>query len=115
MGLTLYHNPRCSTSRKVLELLREHGVQPQVVEYLQEPLSAEQLMALASIIDGGVENLLRKKEPKFQELLAGVDDVATIVMTIAQFPILLNRPIVSNGQRAIAARPPESALLLVEA
>lgn len=114
MKLTIYHNPRCSTSRKTLDLLREKGADVEVREYLKSPLEAQAILALASIIEGGMDSVIRKKEPLYQELLVNVTDEAEIARVIAENPVLINRPIVSNGVRALATRPPELALQLLE-
>lgn len=115
MNLTLYHNPRCSTSRKVLDLLTENGASITVRHYLQEPLTAVEITALAAITEGGMAQLLRSKEPLYQELIAHKTlSGAELAAILAAHPILLNRPIVSTGSRAIAARPPENALTLLE-
>lgn len=108
--VTVYHNPKCSTSRNVLQLLRDNGVEPTIVEYLKTPLSRADLAQLAQT--AGADSLLRRREPLAAELGlmgAGVSDDA-ILDAIARHPILLNRPIVVGRKGAIAARPIERAL-----
>ncbi len=113
--VTIYHNPKCSTSRSVLALLRERGVEPKVVEYLKTPLSRAELTALMKRGKLRARDLLREKEPLAAEL--GLKDAkasdAKILDAIAENPVLLNRPIVASAKGARPCRPPETALELV--
>ncbi|RMX02953.1 arsenate reductase (glutaredoxin) [Corticibacter populi] len=107
---TIYHNSRCSTSRKTLELLREHGYQPTIVEYLKTPLARAQIAALIEAAGLSVREAVRSKEPLYQELgLADADDAA-LLDAMAAHPVLLNRPFVTTAQGTRLARPVEKAL-----
>lgn len=110
MTVTIYHNPKCSTSRNALQLLRERGVEPVVVEYLKMPPTRAELGKLAK--SAGARALLRTKEPLAKEL--GLDDPkvsdAQVLDAIAANPILLNRPVVAGPKGTVAARPIEKAL-----
>ena len=103
--ITIYHNPRCSKSRKALEILNEHGCKPVVVEYLKEPLD------VATLRSFGIppREMIRTDEDEYAALnLADpgkTDD--ELFAAIAQHPILLQRPLVVSGKRALVARPPE--------
>lgn len=114
--VTIYHNPRCSTSRTVLGLLRERGAEPEVVDYLQHPLDRAQLARLVARMGVPVRDVVRAKEPLFREL--GLDDAATsdgaLLDAMAAHPILMNRPIVVTARGARLCRPPESVLELLE-
>lgn len=106
--VTIYHNPRCSNSRKALERLRERGIEAEVVEYLKQAPAAETLLELMDKLVDPPELLLRKKETPYREL--GLSDDSTrdeIADAIAAHPILLQRPVVVVGKKAIIARPPE--------
>lgn len=104
MQVTIYHNPKCGTSRTVLEILREAGEVPEVVEYLKTPLSRSQLAALAQKV-GSAAELLRAKEALAVELgLQNAGDAA-ILDAIAQHPALFNRPVVVTAKGAKACRP----------
>jgi arsenate reductase len=106
----LFHNPRCSTSRNALALLRERGVEPEVVEYLKTGWDAATLTRLAAETGGGVRGLLRTKEEGSKALLAaGADDAAILKAMIAE-PILVERPIIETGKGARIGRPIERVL-----
>lgn len=104
MTATIYHNPKCGTSRNTLALLQEAGLEPVVVEYLKTPLSRDELAALAAKL-GGATHLLRAKEPLAFELVGASDDA--ILEAIAAHPILFNRPVVVTPKGAKACRPAE--------
>lgn len=110
MSVVLYHNPKCSTSRNVLALLREKGVEPTVVEYLKTGWDRETLERLASRTGLGLSGLLRRKEVDAKALLAaGADDTAILTAAIAQ-PILIERPIFETDKGAVIGRPVERVL-----
>lgn len=113
--VTIYHNPRCSKSRQALALLREHGVEPTVVEYLREPPTKTAVTGLLRKIGGEPHDLLRRREAPYRELGLGPGaSRATIAAAIARHPILMERPVVVRGDRAVIARPPERALDLLD-
>jgi arsenate reductase (glutaredoxin) len=109
--VTLYHNPRCSKSRAALVLLVERGMTPVVVEYLKTPLGAAELAALLAKLRLPAEALVRKGEPTYRERYAArvLDDAGWIEALVAH-PILMERPVVVRGARAVVARPPEKLL-----
>ncbi|GAB4351297.1 MAG: arsenate reductase (glutaredoxin) [Immundisolibacter sp.] len=112
----LLHNPRCSKSRAALALLREHGLEPRVVEYLREPLTAAQIRQLLGQLGLPARALLRRGEAVYTSLgLAdpGLSDDA-LIDAMAANPILIERPVAVRGQRAVIGRPPERVLQLLE-
>ena len=113
--VTIYHKARCSNTRGALALLQERGITPQIVDYLKEPLSAAQLTALIAQLGLPVRDVMRSKEPIYQEL--GLADEALsdaeLIAQIAAHPVLLNRPIVVTGQGAKLCRPPELVLSIL--
>lgn len=113
--ITIYHNARCSNSRGALEILREHGIEPVIVDYIKEPLDAAQLSALVARLGLPVRDLMRSKEAVYQEL--GLADLARsdaeLIAAIAAHPQLLNRPIVVSPKGAALCRPPELVLGLI--
>ncbi|MFZ5842723.1 MAG: arsenate reductase (glutaredoxin) [Pseudomonadota bacterium] len=114
MVWTIYHNPRCSKSRDSLALLRQHGIEPNVVHYLDTPPDADTLTTLLRQLAIPARQLLRDHEPPYLALgLASVTDEATVLAAIAQHPVLLQRPIISNGSRAVIGRPPDNLLALL--
>lgn len=115
MPLRLFHNPRCSKSREALALLRERGVEPDVVEYLKQPLTAAEIDTLLKQLGLEPRQLMRNGEPVYKEL--GLDAPAltraALIEAMAQNPILIERPIASDGKRAVLGRPPEKVLELL--
>ena len=107
--ITIYHNPKCGTSRNALELIRAAGHEPKVIEYLKAPPSRQQLVALGKRV-GGIRNLLREKEPLCASL--GLKDPAVtdkqILDAMMEHPILINRPIVISPKGVKLCRPSES-------
>jgi arsenate reductase len=115
MTVVIYHNPRCSKSRQALQLLQEHGVEPEIVLYLEQPPTKKQLQELLKKLGIGARELLRKSEDEYRQL--GLDDPAlseaAIVAALAAHPKLIERPIVVKGARAVLGRPPENVLQLL--
>jgi arsenate reductase len=112
MKVTIYHNPRCSKSRAALALLREHGIEPQVIEYLVTPPDAATLRRLLKALGMKPRALLRTKEAAYKDNRldrAQVTD-AEIIDAMARHPLLIERPIVVAGSRAAIGRPPEKVL-----
>lgn len=113
--ITIYHNPRCSNSRAALELIRQAGHEPRVVEYLHALPDRTTLRELARASGLGLRGLLRSKEAAYAELGLGnpaLDDGA-LLDAIAQHPVLLNRPIVVGPRGVGLCRPPERVLDLI--
>ena len=109
MKATIYHNPNCGTSRKTLEILREEGADVNIVEYLKQPPSRDELRRLYAAAGMSPREGLRAKEPLATELgLAGesVDDEA-ILEAMAANPILIERPLVETAKGVRLCRPQE--------
>lgn len=109
MGVTIYHNPGCSTSRSVLAMIRERGVEPEVVEYLKHPPGRERLVELIAAIGGGARAVLRAKGEVYAALGladAGLSDEALIDAMVAH-PVLIERPIVVGERGVRLCRPKE--------
>ena len=101
----IYHNPRCSTSRKTLELLRDNGIEPTIVEYLKTPPSRAEIAELVSDAGIDVRTAVRKRESLYAELdLAEADDDA-LLDAMAAHPILIERPFVVTPKGTRLARP----------
>lgn len=113
--VTIYHNPRCGKSRATLALLQEHGIEPRIVEYLKTPPSASELKRLVDYLQIEPEQLVRKGEDIYKTELAGktLTD-AQWIDAMVKHPILIERPIVVVGKRAVLGRPPENVLSLIE-
>lgn len=107
MSVLIYHNPKCSKSRKALELLSEKQINVRVIEYLKEGLTEEEILNLAKKIQCPVKKLIRVKEEEFKKLDLDLNDDLACAKAIAKIPKLLERPVVVFEDRAIIARPPE--------
>lgn len=105
MVATIFHNPKCTTSRKTLELLRDNGIEPEIVLYLKTPPSRAQLVKL--IADAGIEvrKAVRKRESLYAEL--GLDSASDeqLLDAMAEHPILIERPFVVTSKGTRLARP----------
>lgn len=111
MSVTIYHNPRCSKSRQTLQLLRDQGVEPEIVEYLSDTPDTSTIAAILMQLGLSARQLMRTKEAVYKELnLASVDDEDALIAAMAENPILIERPIVLSGGKAALGRPPESVL-----
>ena len=110
MPVRIYHNPRCSTSRNTLALLRDKGVNPEIIEYLNTPYTAAQLKTLLGQLKMPARALLRKREAAE----AGIDPAKLsdeqLIAAMAKHPIIVERPIVVSGNKAALGRPPEKVL-----
>ena len=109
---TIYHNPQCGTSRNVLGLIRNAGIEPVVIEYLRTPPTREELQGLLAQMGLGVRDLLREKGTPYDEL--GLADAtlsdAQLLDAMLAHPILINRPIVVTPLGTRLCRPSETVL-----
>jgi len=112
MSLTIYHNPRCSKSRKTLEIIQDAGVEPTILLYLEDTPSASEIAVVADKLGLTVADLLRRGESEFKEAtdLPDLDDNAALAGWIEAHPIVLERPIVvdNDSGKAVIGRPPEN-------
>lgn len=111
-SVRIFHNPRCSKSRAALALLRERGIEPQVVEYLKTPPNEATLKAVLDQLGIRPRDLLRTGEAEYREL--GLDDPAVsdeqLLRAMVAHPKLIERPIVLHAGKACVGRPPERVL-----
>lgn len=112
MSVTIYHNPRCSKSRQTLELIRNKGIEPEVVEYLKSPPSAAELKQILAKLSMEPRDLMRRKEAPYAEKNLSDAGLSTdaLVAAMVENPILIERPIVLSNGKAALGRPPESVL-----
>lgn len=112
--MKIYHNPRCSKSRQTLALLQEKGVEPEVVMYLDNIMTADELRGLLAKLGISPMQLVRKGEAVWKEKYKGkeLSDDQVIEAMIAN-PKLIERPIVVKDQAAVLGRPPENILELI--
>ncbi len=110
--VTIYHNPQCGTSRNTLAMIRNAGIEPEVIEYLKTPPSRQTLKAIAEATGAPLRDLIRSKEPQYQEL--GLDDPAKpdeqLLDAMLAHPVLINRPIVITAVGTRLCRPSELVL-----
>ncbi|AHI06584.1 arsenate reductase [Bdellovibrio bacteriovorus W] len=111
---TLYHNPRCSKSREALALLEASNVSFQVVEYLKDTPSIEELKHILKVLKVPAKNLVRTKEELYQDLSFDLNSDDVILENLTRHPSLLERPILFNDSVAVIARPPELLLELLK-
>ena len=117
MSLTIYHNPRCSKSRKTLEIIQEAGTEPAIVLYLQDTPPAAEILDIADKLGKAVADLLRRGESQFKEAddLPDLGDDAALAAWLEKHPSVLERPIVVDtaSGKAVIGRPPENVTALV--
>ena len=117
MSLKIYHNPRCSKSRKTLEIIQDAGVEPAIVLYLQDTPAAAEILDIADMLGKAVADLLRRGESQFKEAddLPDLADDAALAAWLEKHPIVLERPIVvdTDSGKAVVGRPPENVKALM--
>ena len=116
MKLTIYHNPRCSKSRETLALIEKAGADVSVVNYLENPPNPKELKTLLDQLGLTPEAITRTKEPRFAELGLKEKPPKTVqewIQVLSENPVLIERPIVTNGKKAVLGRPPENVKALL--
>ena len=117
MNVTIYHNPRCSKSRRTLEIIESRGIKPKIVEYLDQPPSPDTLATLAELLGLPLKELLRTAESDFTAApeAVPVDDAVALADWLHAHPRVLQRPIVVDEDRgrSVIGRPPENVLGLL--
>jgi arsenate reductase len=116
MKITIYHNPACSKSRKTLEIIRAHGIEPRIVEYLRTAPEPATILKLAGLLQVGVDDLMRKTEDEYKNDAGALGgDDAALAAWLTRHPKVLERPIVVDEVRnvAVIGRPPEAVLGLL--
>ena len=111
----IYHNPRCSKSRQTLQLLREAGIEPIIVEYLKRPLRKEELRNISQLLGLRPKDFVRKVENDFKDndLSKSLEDDDKIIDAMLLFPKIIERPIVVSGAEAVIGRPPENVQKMI--
>lgn len=111
-GLAIFHNPACSKSREALQILQDNNLDPEIIDYLEDPPTPREMKELIGILGVSARDLLRTTEPVYQD--AELDDYSLsddeIIEAICEYPALLQRPIVISDGRAIIGRPPTRIL-----
>ncbi len=113
MAVIIYHNPRCGKSRATLNLLQERGLDIRIVDYLKTPPAAAELRRLLGLLGLTPRQLMRAKEAKDVGLDKPELTDAQLIDGMSKHPIVIERPIVVNGERAALGRPPEQVLKIL--
>jgi arsenate reductase len=112
MLVTIWHNPKCSTSRRVLDMIRARGIEPQVIEYARTPPTAAELKTVLQEAELTARELLRRRGSPYDEL--GLDDArltdAQLIGAMAEHPLLIERPVVRTAKGTRLCRPAERVL-----
>lgn len=116
MQVKIYHNPRCSKSRQTLQILRDHDYEPEIIEYLNTPPSANELKEVLTALELSPRDLMRKKEQEYKDNNLADDSLTDdeLIDAMVKFPRIIERPIVitSEGKYALG-RPPEKVLDII--
>jgi len=112
METIIWHNPRCSKSRKTLALLEERGIRPRIVHYLETPPSADEIDRVLRLLGREPRELMRIKEAEYTENGFNDDSLSRdeLIAAMVTHPKLIERPVVIRGERAALGRPPEAVL-----
>jgi arsenate reductase (glutaredoxin) len=115
MSVKIYHNPRCTKSRQTLQLLKDRGIEPEVIEYLKTPPSSAELTDILDKLAMEPRELIRKQEAEYK--VNGLDNKAldkqSLIDGMVANPILIERPIVIANNKAAIGRPPENVLSIL--
>ena len=114
MCITMYHNPRWGKSRKTLQLLRDNGHEPQIIEYLKNPPNIKELCEICNVLQLRPSDIIRKGEKEYKESnISKLYRNEDLLGEIVKHPKLMERPIVIKGEKGIIGRPPENVLKLL--
>jgi len=115
MALSIFHNPRCSKSRKTLEIIESHDTEVEIILYLQDPPTVKELNSLLEKLGMRASDLVRKGESIIKELDIDLPNTSNddLISIMIDYPILIERPIVFNEKSAIIGRPPENVKELI--
>ena len=112
---TIYHNPRCSKSRQALQILRDSGIEPNIVEYLKTPLQKDELKKISTSLGLRPKDFTRKNESELKEksLVNNLENDDKMIELMAAYPKIIERHIVVFKDKAVLGRPPENVLKLI--
>ena len=115
MAVKIYHNPKCSKSRETLQLLRDKGIEPEIIEYLNSPLSEDELIEILTMLGIGARDFIRRNEEIFNAKGLGHFRIseARLIQEMAENPVLIERPVVVSDGKAAIGRPPENVLTIL--
>ena len=115
-NVKIYHNPRCSKSRQALQIIKDHGIKPKVIEYLKDPLGKGELEDIAKSLGVRPKEFVRKNEAEFKDnnLAGKLEKDDDILEAMSKFPKIMERPIITSDLGAVIGRPPENVLKILE-
>ena len=115
-NVKIYHNPRCSKSRQALQIIKDHGIEPKVIEYLKEPLQKNELESIAKSLGMRPKEFVRKNEAEFKDnnLVTKMGKDSDLFEAMVKFPKIIERPIIISDLGAVIGRPPENVLKVLE-
>ena len=115
-NVKIYHNPRCSKSRQALQIIKDHGIEPKVIEYLKEPLEKSELENIAKSLGVRPKEFVRKNETEFKDnnLAGKLEKDDGLFEAMLKFPKIMERPIIISDLGAVIGRPPENVLKILE-
>lgn len=113
MSVTIYHNPRCSKSRQTLAILEENNVEANVVEYLTAPPTKTELTQILAMLGLKASEIVRKKEAAAEGIDISALSAEALIDQMIAHPIIIERPIVVAGDKAVMGRPPENVLTII--
>jgi len=113
--VVIYHNPRCSKSRETLQILADNGIDAEVIHYLEDPPTPQELKRIIDMLGIPARDLLRATEQVYKDAELDDDSLSDeeIIDSICEYPALMQRPIVIAGNRAIMGRPPSRVLEII--
>ena len=113
--IVIYHNSRCSKSRETLQILEDNNVEVEIIDYLEDPPSPQELKRIIAMLGVTARDIMRSTEPVYRD--ANLDDDSLdddeIIDAICEYPALMQRPIVVAGERAVVGRPPSRVLEII--
>ena len=115
-NVKIYHNPRCSKSRQALQIIKDKGIEPKVIEYLKEPLGKGELENIAKSLGVRPKEFVRKNEAEFKDnnLACKLEKDDALFEAMSKFPKIIERPIIISDFGAVIGRPPENVLKVIE-
>ena len=114
MPVTIYHNPRCSKSRQTLRLIEEQGIEPEIIEYLEDTPDAAKLTEIIRLLGVSARDIMRTGEAIYKDLgLKDETSETALITAMVHHPILIERPIVVSNGKAVIGRPPEAVLQIL--
>ncbi len=110
--IIIVHNPLCSKSQKALSLIQEKGIKPKIIEYLKGELTLSLLKTIINALNVHPKDIIRTSDIEFQKLNLDIENPTDALNVIIKHPVILQRPLILTGNRAIIGRPPENVELL---